>query len=76
MLTMFLIESLWKPNFWVKSKKISSISSFESGMLRSEPQAGYASREPARPWSTKVGVEDSEIPILGGPSDSVDGMYF
>jgi hypothetical protein len=43
-LTIFHIESRWKPNFWVRLRKMSSISSFESGMWWSADQAGYASR--------------------------------
>lgn len=44
--TMFLMESRWKPNFWVRSKKMSSISSLDMGMPLSADQAGYGSLEP------------------------------
>ena len=74
-LTMLRIESLWKPNFCVRSRKMSSISSFESGIWRSDDQAGYGSRAPG-PESTKVGVEASDMPMRGGPRDSEEGVYF
>ena len=70
--TMFLIESLWKPNFCVRSKNISSVSSSDSGNRRSTDQAGYASQAPP-PKSTIVGVEDSDTPMRGAASDSDEG---
>jgi hypothetical protein len=38
--TMLRMESRWKPNFWAKSRKMSSISSVDIGIWRSADQAG------------------------------------
>lgn len=56
---------------------MSSISSLDSGIWRSELHAGYGSRTAGMPLlSTNVGVDDSEMPMRGGPSDSVEGTNF
>lgn len=69
---MFLIESRWNPNFCVKSKKISSISSLERGIWRSAVQAGYGSRAPGGPaYSAYAVAVVSDKPTLG-PNDSED----
>ena len=66
--TIFLIESFWKPNFWVGFRKVSSISSLDSGTSRLVDRAGYASRVP--PKSRAV---QSKIPMRGAVSDSDEG---
>ena len=60
------IESRWNPNLLAKSRKTSSISSFDKGMLRSADHAGYGSLTPG------VGVSDVAI-REPGISDSAEG---
>jgi hypothetical protein len=75
---MFRMLSRWKPNFWVRSRKISSISSLLRGMFRSADHAGYWSRDaPGPKLSTNVGAPESVLPMRGGPPrESADGAYF
>ena len=43
---MFRMLSFWNPNFWARSKKMSSISSVEMGACRSAVHAGKGSLDP------------------------------
>jgi hypothetical protein len=71
-LTIFRIESRWKPNFWVRSRKMSSISSFDSGMWRSADHAGYASRPGVIPPYSLKTVGDEVCPVLWALRDSAE----
>ena len=71
---MLRIESRCKPNFWAKSRKMSSISSLESGIWRSVVQAAYWSLAPdGGTYSTNAVALDSDGPIRDCPNDSADG---
>ena len=73
---MFRIESRWKPNFCARSRKMSSISSLDSGIWRSVVHAGYWSLTPdGGTYSTNAVALDSDGPIRDCPNDSADGAY-
>ena len=59
---MLRIESFWNPNFWARSRKISSISSVDMGIWRSADHAGYGSLDPGRSANGLLGA--MLVPVL------------